>query len=486
MSRTNTRSTTTRPLKSSERHFATRFSAGITPGLARQIIKAGGGRAWFVRQLSPDLVSDSPGADVDTWFPSLKRTPRELFQRNVDDVQGVWEVMADLSRWTTARRLVSNRQVQEVMVDFWSNLLHIPLYKDDAQFHRVSYDQMIRRYALTSFEDLLQHAIVHPAMGLFLDNAVSSKYEPNENLGRELLELHTVGVDGGYTEDDVKQSSRMLTGYRVDVWWPDFRALYDTDWHYTGRIDVMGFSHANSNADGRAATTAYLSYLAKHPATARRIAHRLCQRFVRDDPPASIVDAVAAAYLKNGTAIKPTLLALVDHAAFLGSKGAKIRTPMEDWLATARALRIKVAKPVGDESFANAMLWQYSDLGAPPYEWPAPDGYPESGAVWTSAGRVLGSLDLHRTLAAAWYPTHQASFRSPAAWLPPLPATLDDVIQHLGSQLLGRSLPAAVRTGVATSIGLPLTKRVTRDDLWNWRIQTMVATVLDSPLHLYR
>ena len=469
-----------------QRLFARRFTAGLTPALATEIRNAGTPRAWFVRQLDHTAVSDAPGAAVDAWFPSLQRTPRQIFQRQVDEIQGSWEVMYDLSRWTVTRRLRSKRQVYEQMVDFWSNLLHVPLGHDEAAFHRVSYDQVIRRHALGSFDDLLVEAITHPAMGLFLDNATSSKDAPNENLGREVLELHSVGVEAGYTEEDVLQSSRLLTGYRVDLWWPDFRAFYDQSWHYTGRIDVLGFSHANTSTDGRAATEAYLRYLARHPATARRIAGRLAQRFVSDTPSEALVNKLANVYLRNGSAIKPVLMALVDHPDFLASYGKKIRTPMEDWLATARALRIGVKAPTSDDSFVNAMVWQYKTMGAAPYEWSAPDGYPETGAAWTSAGRVLGSLDLHRTLAAGWWPTEQATYRPMTAWLPALPATVAQVIDHLGRELLGQTVSAAVRQAVATSVGLPLDRRVTRDDLWDYRVMTMLASLLDSPIHFYR
>ena len=148
-------------------------------------------------------------------------------------MQGSWEVAVDLSRWTVTRRIHSRRQVHEVMTDFWSNLLNVSLFHDDAVFWRMHYDRTIRRDALTSFDSLLRAAITHPAMGLYLDNAFSTKDAPNENLGRELLELHTVGVDAGYTEADVKASARMLTGYRVDLWWPEFRAYYSAADHDT-------------------------------------------------------------------------------------------------------------------------------------------------------------------------------------------------------------------------------------------------------------
>ena len=303
-----------------DRHLVKRFSGGLTPALASQVKKAGGARAWFEKQLRPARIADAPGDDVDTWFPSLRLTPKQVFTADQNGDLGSWEVATDLSRWTVARRIASNRQLQEVMVDFWSNLLNVSLFHDEAIFWRMDYDRVIRAHALTTFEQLLQATITHPAMGLYLDNAYSSKDSPNENLGRELLELHTVGVDGGYTEDHVKASARMLTGYRVDIW-DDFQAYYDKSWHDTQPVQILGFHHANNAADGRAATTALLSYLAKHPATADRIAQRLCAKFVSDQPTPAIVAAVAKAYRDNDTAIQPTLRALVDHPDFAAGAG---------------------------------------------------------------------------------------------------------------------------------------------------------------------
>jgi uncharacterized protein (DUF1800 family) len=469
------------------RHFARRFSGGITPTLARQIIAAGGGRKWFAKQLYPTRISDPRGDEITTWFPSLKRTPQQIFERQRDDVQGSWEVMADLNRWTVARRIHSSRQLHEIMVDFWSNLLHVPLGDDVAAFHRVAYDKTIRYYALSSFEQLLLHSTTHPAMGLFLDNATSTKAAPNENLGRELLELHTVGVDAGYTEAHVKASSRMLTGYRSDVWWPSFRTYYDPAAHWTGRIDVLGFSHANTSADGRAATTAYLKYLAHHPATANRLARRLCVRFVSDTPSASLVSAVAKAYRRNGTQIRPTLIAMVDHPEFLASAGAKVRTPIEDYVATVRALGIHISKPVDGGSFVNAMYWQYREAGQAPYEWPAPNGFPEVGAAWSSAGRVLNSLTVHRDLAARWWPTKQAVFPSLEGFLPTLPASLQTVIDHVAVRVVGQKPTSNVCDGIATVLGMRLTDSFTSAKAKEyWAVRQILASLLDSPIHMHR
>ncbi len=474
-------------LDAASRHLVRRFSGGLTPALASQVKRAGGGRAWFEKQLRPGRVADAPGKAVDTWFPSLRLTPKQVFTADRNGDMGSWEVATDLSRWTVARRILSNRQLQEVMVDFWSNLLNVSLFHDEAIFWRMDYDRMIRAHALTSFEELLRAAITHPAMGLYLDNAYSSKDSPNENLGRELLELHTVGVDGGYAEDHVKASARMLTGYRVDIWDPEFRAFYDKSWHDTQPVQVLGFQHANAAADGRAATLELLSYLAKHPATANRIAQRLCVKFVSDQPTPAIVAAVAKAYRDNGTAIRPTLRALVDHPDFVVGAGRKVRTPTEDYVATVRALGIKPLAPTAGDSFVNAMYWQYSEAGQPPYEWSTPDGYPEDDRAWASAGRVLTSFMAHRDLAARWWPTDQARFPKMASLLPPMPATLGKVIDHVGVRMLGQKPPASVRNGIVQLLGMPLTKSLTEDDaLQYWTLRGILSSLLDSPTHLHR
>jgi uncharacterized protein (DUF1800 family) len=388
--------------------------------------------------------------------------------------------------------MYSRHQLLEQMVDFWSNLLHVPLMDDTAWFYRLSYDKMIRKYALTSFEQLLQHSTTHPAMGLFLDNAVSTKDNPNENLGRELLELHTVGVGAGYSEKDVKSSAKMLTGYRVDLYNPDVHSYYNPEDHYTGRLKIMGFVSANKKADGRAATQAYLKYLAHHPATARRLARRLCVKFVSDNPSASLVNRVARAYLKHNTSIRPTLRAMVDHPEFAKSAGRKVRTPSEDYVATVRALGISIKRPTDGDSFANTMYWQYRELGQAPYEWPAPNGFPQDNRSWSSAGRILSTIETHRSVTAGWWPSadnHQAAWRSDAAWLPALPATVDKVIVHVGQLALGQTPSLGVRQGVAKVLGFTRGHRLTaaeaKDADW-YLVDTIVSSLLDSPTHLHR
>lgn len=473
-------------LSDRDRLFISRFSYGHNLALASAVSKAGGGRAWFEKQLAPSAVSDPDVAQLKGWFPNVWYSPLQLWNRNDSGVAPYWEVMADLGRWTMMQRIFSTRQLNEVMTEFWSNLFNIPLADDSAWPYRVAYDGMIRKNALLKYDDMLVKVITHPCMGLYLDNAISTKDAPNENLGRELLELHSVGVDAGYTEDEVKASARMLTGYRVDLYYPEFKAYYDPSVHDTHRVTVLGFTHRNGKADGRAATEAYIRYLAHHPATAKRIARRLCVRFVHDNPSADLVRTVARAWTRSGTDIKATLRALVAHPEFASSAGQKVRTPLEDTLAAIRALGIKPTKPTQDNSFANALYWVVSDQGMAPYDWPQPNGYPETNLPWSSAGRALDSFDVHRSLGARWWPTDQARFPSYKSWLPALPATFDKVVSHVSKQVLGVAAGSKIKAGLATKTGIALSHSVTASDLDDSTMAQILVGLLDTPAHMTR
>src|SRR3954453_17601733 len=236
--------------------------------------------------------------------------------------------MFDLGRAALGRAAWSRRQLLEVMVDVWSNHLNVTCPSDNVSDNRHRYDaDVIRPHALGRFADLLEAATTHPAMLTYLDNASSTKKAPNENLGRELLELHTVGVGAGYTEAEVRDSARILTGLTVDG---EGAATYRPKWHWTGAVTVLDFADPNASADDSGVVTASLDPLARHPATARRSAALLARRavrapppraprhppppprrFVRAPPPAALVDRLAAAYTAADTAIAPVLRVLL-------------------------------------------------------------------------------------------------------------------------------------------------------------------------------
>jgi hypothetical protein len=476
--------TKTRLAGSMERHIANRFGYGWTPTLGKEIALAGGWRLWFERQLT-GAVDDTFATTSATWWPSINASTGTIWARHEAGTEKLWETMHDYKRWCLVRRIHSKKQVLESMTEFWENHLHVPAVGEEAALFRIGYGKGIRQRALGTFEDLLQFAITHPAMGCYLHNAVSKKSAPNEDLGRELLELHTVGR-GNYTETDVVNSARILTGYRVDIW-DTWSVAYAEASHWLGLVKVMGFTDTNLLPDGRATTMRYLSYLAKHPATAKRIARKLAVHFVSDNPSQALVDDLASVYLANGTAIKPVLRALVNSSEFAASAGKKVRTPEEDVVATYRALGVKVRQPTREKSAANEILWQSSMLGSVPFGWPRPDGRPDHAQAWASTSRMLGSFKLHNTMAGGWFPTVDVTYASWGSWMPADTVRFDYLVDHLARKITGRRSTASLLRACSEAVAVPPLEKITRShQLVQWKMPRLITTLLDHPAHMTR
>ena len=472
---------------SAQRHLLSRFSYGVTPALVRQMRQAGGADAWFRRQMHPSRIDDGAANRMRDWFPVLDRSPLQLWRMSESGQRKGWEIMTDFVRWSMLRRTYSQRQVHEVMTEFWSNLLHIPAPGDGSWPHRISYDATIRKHALGRYDELLHAAVTHPAMGCYLDNARSTKYAPNENLGREVLELHTVGRLGGYGERDVYDSALILTGYAVDKF-ETWAAAYRPETHHVGAVQVMEFYDRNESPDGRDVVRRYLRYLAHHPATARRIAERLAVRFVSDAPSAELLTDLSRTYRNSGTDISATLRTLVEHPEFKRSAGAKVRTPSEDLIATLRVLGHQALEPSGrDSDLAHAIIWQAEGMGEQPFHWPTPDGPPLVNDAWTSVSRMLGSWKAHLNVASGVVPKTGRRMREPMDWMPDLPARFEDVVDHVCRQLLARPAGDALMDTACLAVDIPRRERITRDHrLLTWQLPWLLQSLLDTPQHMTR
>jgi hypothetical protein len=472
-------------LKPAGRLLVGRFSYGLTPALARQVRQRGGPHAWFEWQLAPGDIPDAAADDLVTWWPGLAFEGAASWDRQIREIEFGWEVMHDYQRWVLQRRRASKRQVHEVMAEFWEHHLHVPALGDSAFVYRKRYGDTIRAHALGRFDEMLRAAITEPSMLLYLDQAVSTKAAPNENLARELLELHTVGR-GNHTEDDVKNVARVLTGWRVDrgrTWAYD----YAPEWHAIGPVQVLDWSHANALPDGRAASYSLLRHLAHHPATAARIARKLAVKFVSDDPPEALVDRLAQAYLDHDTAIKPVLRVLVTSPEFRASEGQKVRDPNEDVVAAFRLLGVKVSRPTSERSAANAVLWQAGSLGALPFGWPRPDGQPQTSRAWSSPARLLGSMRGHWALSGGWWPSEDVRYRSAPSWVPRFPMRFDLLVDHLSRVLLHRPSTAALLQACCEATDIRPGEKITRDHpLMRWKMNRALATILDSPAYYLR
>ncbi|WP_344948489.1 DUF1800 domain-containing protein [Terrabacter ginsenosidimutans] len=465
-------------------HLLRRATFGPSPALVSEV-RAQGATAWLDAQLAPATVADTTMDAVLTRWPRLGWKTWEVRER----LEGgdTWTVMNDLLESHLARALFSRRQLLETVVDFWTNHLVVPVPSSEVwdSAHLFQRD-VIRKYALGKYSDMLNAAARHPSMLKVLDNADSTKKAPNENYGRELLELHTVGV-GNFTEADVKMSALALTGLSVDS--ESGLYSYKPQRRYVGTVKVLGWSDPNTVPEnGSAVATLYLNYLAAHPATATRIATKLATRYVSDTPPASLVTQLAQVYLANGTAIAPVLRALFLSPEFAASAGQKVRTPYEDAIASCRILGL-TPEPVpasGVTSDLRSLSWLTGTFGQAPMGWPAPNGYPDVAAAWNGASSTLNRWNFHLSLAGNW--TLKAMTRPDVATLvpAPLPSTYAVLVDALATKLL-ISLTTAQRDAICRFVDhAPGDALTAGAAAVTWRLPSIVALLLNSPNFLTR
>ncbi len=343
-------------------------------------------------------------------------------------------VVDELLAERLTRDIYSGAQLQEVMTDFWLNHFNVFLHKNEATpYYLASYDRdVIRPRALGKFEDLLEATAHSPAMLLYLDNASSTgpdslaaqrarnknarnpaaaKKAPeglNENYARELMELHTLGVNGGYSQADITQVARILTGWTVDRPQRGGSFRFEPNRHQPGVKKVMGKKFKeNGEREGRD----LLHFLATRPATAHFLSRQLAGRFVSDDPPAALVDRMAKTYLSSGGDIAAVLKTMLRSREFWSSGvyQVKVKTPLEYVVSAARA---------GNADVTNfqPLVSALRDMGMPVYGAVPPTGYKWDAADWVSTGALVARMNFALTLAANHFPGVAMQ------WSPPQPS----------------------------------------------------------------
>jgi uncharacterized protein (DUF1800 family) len=317
-------------------------------------------------------------------------------------------VVTELQRSKLLRAVYSERQLYEMMVDFWENHFNVFANKDADRYLLTSYDrETIRPFAMGRFRDLLGATAHSPAMLYYLDNWRSSVARPypakkdkpagvdgglNENYARELMELHTLGVDGGYTQKDVQEVARCFTGWTIQKPNEQGLFLYRPGYHDDGEKLVLG--HRILAGGGIADGERVLDVLARHPATARFIATKLARRFISDDPPAQLVDRAAAVFLKTDGSITETLRAIVTSPEFFSANTyrAKMRSPFEYVAAAMRGLN-------ADTDADRAVLDALNRMGQPLFGRVTPDGYGDRTSQWLSSGAMVARFNFASALA---------------------------------------------------------------------------------------
>ncbi len=402
-------------------HLLNRLSMGIRPSEIDRVQQLGIDR-YIQQQLNPESIDESiilreRLAKIDT----INLSPSELFQqynprRQVDgenptpEVKKIQQQQArkigdraiEARLW---RSIYSERQLQEMMVDFWYNHFNVYIDKGLDRLWVGAYEQQaIRPYALGKFRDLLGATARHPAMLFYLDNwqnSVSKQHQNgkiqglNENYARELMELHTLGVDGGYKQADVIALAKILTGWgfkQPGQKLPDgYSFEFNRDRHdFSDKIFLDRQIVGSGMGEGEQA----LDLLARHPSTARRISFKLAQYFVTDNPPQSLIDRLSKRFISTDGDIKLVLDTLFHSPEFWNRKyyGTKFKTPYQYTISSVRSTGINIqnVKPL------NSLLIQ---LGMPIYGCPTPDGYKNTQAAWLNPDSMTRRLNFATNLA---------------------------------------------------------------------------------------
>ncbi|MDE2491391.1 MAG: DUF1800 domain-containing protein, partial [Elusimicrobia bacterium] len=415
-----------------------RLAYGPRPGDVARVEKIGA-RAWIARQLRPASIPEDPSLEARLRaYPELRMTAEQLIEAYpppkraaaMTDAAGraaplgrPGDVGRDLAAAKILRAVYSRRQLQEVLTDFWFNHFNVSAGKDADQWLVLPYERdVIRPRVFGKFRDLLGAVAHSPAMLVYLDNASSTidpRYAPegaqqdladmekamernsrgrrrlglNENYARELMELHTLGVDGGYTQKDVIALARILTGWTVRRPNPKNKdKVKEVEFFFARRLHDPGdkvFLGRTYTWQGEAEGEKALDVLASSPQTAHHLALELCRRFVADDPPPALVDRVARTFLRTGGDLTATYRAIFDSPEFWSRRDfrAKVKTPLEYVVSALRASGADVRDP------ARVAGW-VAQLGMPLYRCEPPTGWPDVAAPWVSSGALLDRLRL--------------------------------------------------------------------------------------------
>jgi uncharacterized protein (DUF1800 family) len=455
-----------------------RLTFGAKPGDILKV-RAIGLDKWIDQQLHPEKINDDPLNAFVANYSALNENQNDLLRQYAEQQQARREikrartdttsamtadeiaqmrqlqqqansrrqVVTQLQSSRVARAVASERQLQEVMTDFWENHFNIYAAKGAPEpYYLVDYDQnVIRPNALGKFRDLLEAVAKSPAMLFYLDNArsMADSTQPtlqgrnqiprvravpfprrgiggilrvpvqrppppqqqqqrqrqglNENYGRELLELHTLGVDGGYTQQDVINVARAFTGWTIKPPAQGGGFIFRPQVHDAGEKVVLG--HRLSAGRGMEDAEDVLDILAKSPATAHYISFKLARRFVSDSPSKALVDHAAQVYLTTDGDIREVVRAIITSPEFFSRQAfrSKVKSPFEVVVSAMRALN---AAP--DSTPRTAQVVAY--LGQPIFGHQAPNGWPETGEAWMNTGAILNRINFGMAVAAGRLP----------------------------------------------------------------------------------
>jgi uncharacterized protein (DUF1800 family) len=394
-------------------------------------------------QLAPQTLDDSYAVGLVAGFSSLSADPADLLGN-----QQQYQTLTELTAATLLRGLYSRRQLYEMMVDFWTNHFNIYFRKGQVRAFKAKDDrEVIRAHALGNFHDLLLASAKSPAMSIYLDNFTSTAEGPNENYARELLELHTLGVEGGYTQFDVQEVARAFTGWSLDGLGRrnpgkgDF-AYYDRN-HDKGEKLILGvdFPAGGGMEEGEQ----IIAMLVEHPSTAEFISWKLVQRFVADEPPASLVSAASATFSATQGDIAAVMGTILHSEEFKATLATKLKRPLEVFFSALRSTGAQVDYQArgdsgnggGRRGGAQALVGHLTLMGQPLFLWETPDGYPDIADTWSSTNGTLARWNYALALAYGQTGIPEIDWSALADGAGDHEAAVD----ALSQQLIGATLP---------------------------------------------
>jgi len=414
-------------------HLLNRAGFGPWPGDVERV-RAMGADRWIDWQLQPESIDDTL-CDLRSRRAEFEGNAGECYEYRKPVLR---EAMA---RHTLLQALYSRRQLFETMVGFWTDHLNVNIDKGDCIYLKPWDDQhVIRKHALGNFRELIRASATSPAMLVYLDGNHNKGGKPtdipNENYGRELIELHTLGVHGGYAQHDVYEAARALTGWRVRHGFMKGSVHFVPSEHDQGAKTLLG--HRIAAGGNEKDIDAVVDIVCRHPATATHIAGKLVARFVSDvDPPPALIERTAEVFRSTDGDIKSVVRTVLTSEEFRASRGVKFKPPFRFVVSALRAL--------GADTHAHTPVIEYlSRMGQGVFQYPTPDGYPDKASPWL--GTLLWRWNFAMALAAGQAPQIAVHLDKLSAALHATPA---DAAARLFEHLLGRAPSEAEASALA-------------------------------------
>jgi uncharacterized protein (DUF1800 family) len=503
-------------------HVLNRLGYGPRPGDVERV-KRQGLNAWIERQLEPERIADGTLEAMLGAYPVVAMSAAQLYQEfpppRPQDVQRfesgqmtpqelretfpperrISTIAAQLQSAKVTRAVVSERQLQEVMVDFWFNHFNVYILKAATRWMTPAYErEAIRPHALGRFRDLVVATAQHPAMLFYLDNWRSTRQDLvipgsgrrglNENYARELMELHTLGVDGGYTQQDVIEVARCFTGWSIDQPQQGGGFLFRPGAHDRGQKRVLGtvIPAGGGQEDGMTV----INILTRHPSTARFVSTKLLRRFVADDPSPALVERVAKVFRDTDGDIRAVLVAIFSSPEFMAADTyqTKTKTPLEVVVSAVRTLDGQIEAPAlpggpGRVTTGGSLVLarQVARLGEPLYEAQPPTGYPDVAAAWVNTGALLARMNFALALSQNRLPGVRVDL---AQSLGPVDRTRPAaVLDRIIAVVLHGDVSPGTREVIRAQLDSPEIVRATADDRGprNTDVEKLAALVLGSP-----